>query len=96
MADLTYDVSELERLGSGLQRTHQNLEHDKNLKDYGRDELGHAKVASAVDDFVNDWDDKRNRLTKSVGELAEMASKSAETFSKADRDLAEALLEKDQ
>ena len=96
MGNLEYNASELDGLGRRLTRIHSDLENEKQLKRYDRDDVGHQRVASAIDHFVDDWDDKRNRLAKSVGQLGEMSSTSAQTFTDADRDLAETLLEKQQ
>jgi predicted nucleic acid-binding Zn-ribbon protein len=94
MADLTYNSGDLEILGDQLTDLTGKLKDDGRLKELNREEVGHNKVADAIDDFVNDWDDKRKKLTQKVEALAEMASKSHEEFTKADLELAEALKQK--
>ncbi|KQX75018.1 MULTISPECIES: hypothetical protein [Aeromicrobium] len=91
MADLTYNSGDLETLGAQLKDLHGKLKDDGRLKELNKEEVGHTKVAEAIDDFVNDWDDKRKKLNDKVEALGEMASKSSEEFTKADLELAEAL-----
>lgn len=93
-ADLTYDPDRLANLASQMAKITDNLKDDRDLKGYDEDDVAHHKVAQAIDDFVNDWDDKRNKLTEKVESLAQMADKSATEFDKVDRDLAAALKEK--
>ena len=90
-ADLTYNSGDLETLGSQLADITSKLKNDKRYKNFDREQVAHQKVADAIDDFVNDWDDKRNKLTDKVEALAEMALKSNEEFTKADLELAAAL-----
>lgn len=93
-ADLTYNSGDLETLGDQLGDLHGKLKDDGRLKELNKEEVGHNKVAEAIDDFVNDWDDKRNKLNDKVEALAKMASSSSEEFTKADLELAEALKQK--
>jgi hypothetical protein len=89
MADLTYNSGDLSVLGDQLADITTRLKDDGRLKSYDRADVAHRKVADAIDDFVNDWDDKRKKLTEKVEALSEMAKKSDEEFTKADRELAE-------
>lgn len=91
--DLSYDSERLSNLATQLSKITGNLKNDKNLKKYDVEQVAHEKVAQAIDDFVNDWDDKRNKLVEKVESLADMASKSHEQFEQVDLDLAAALTE---
>jgi len=93
-ADLTYDPDRLATLASQLGAITQNLKSDRDLKGYDVEDVSHQKVADAIDDFVNDWDDKRNKLTEKVESIGQMAEKSHDEFTKVDLDLAAALTEK--
>ncbi len=93
MADLTYNSGDLATLGDQLGDITSKLKDDGRLKSYDKADVAHNKVAEAIDDFVNDWDDKRNKLTDKVEALGEMARKSHEEFTKADLDLAASLEE---
>lgn len=89
--DLTYDSERLATLSGQMSTISGNLHDDRALKSYDIDQVGHRKVADAIDNFVNDWDDKRNKLIEKVDALAEMASTSHENFTQVDLDLAAAL-----
>lgn len=91
MADLTYNSGDLSVLGDQLADITTRLKDDGRLKNYDRNDVAHRKVIDAIDDFVNDWDDKRKKLTEKVEALAEMAKKSDEEFTKADLELAASL-----
>ncbi len=93
MADLTYNSTDLEGLGTDLTRITSDLKNDNDLKDVDISDVAHQTVVDAINDFVNDWDDKRKKLTNKVEALAEMASQSSEKFDQADRELANALLQ---
>jgi malate synthase len=91
--DLTYDPERLSTLASNLGDITDDLKNDRDLKSYDVEDVSHQTVADAIDDFVNDWDDKRNKLLEKVESLAEMADKSHEQFEQVDLDLAAALKE---
>lgn len=91
--DLAYDSERLSTLATQLSKITGNLKDDNKLKSYDIDDVAHEKVASAIDDFVGDWDDKRNKLVEKVEALADLAAKSHEQFEQVDLDLAAALTE---
>lgn len=93
MPDLQYDLELLREFGATLTRIADDLHHDKRLAEHGVDDLAHRDVVDAVRDFVDDWDDKRRKLTQRVESLGSMASDSAERLDEADRELARALRE---
>lgn len=95
MADLTYNSGDLQTLGDQLGDLTTKLKDDGRYKEYNKNDVAHNKVAEAIDDFVNDWDDKRNKLTDKVDALGEMARKSHEEFEKADLELAASLEQED-
>lgn len=93
--DLSYDKERLSTLATQLSKITGNLKDDGDLKSYDVDQVAHQKVANAIDDFVNDWDDKRNKLVEKVESLADLAAKSHEQFDQVDLDLAASLTEKE-
>ena len=93
MADLTYDAERLSTLATQLTTITDDLKSDRDLKGYDVQDVAHEIVAEAIDNFVNDWDDRRNKLVEKVETLADMASKSAEQFTQADLELAASLTE---
>lgn len=89
--DLEYNTSTLGILAQRLSTITSNLKGDSDLKDYSRDDVDSDEVASAIDDFVNDWDDKRKKLTNKIETLSVAADESFKKYSDADKKLAESL-----
>lgn len=89
--DVAYDSVALETLGHELKTTTSNLKNDGDLTRAGIEQVAHADVVNAIDDFVGDWDDKRKKLTNKVEALSQMATESFNKYSEADRELADSL-----
>ena len=51
-------------------------------------EVNSSDVRSALEEFADNWDDKRTETSKSLSSLAEMVGKAVETFTEADKELA--------
>ena len=87
-ADLTYDISELDALASRLTRLGDQMSSDGRLGDVGADEVNSSEVSDALDDFADNWDDKRTEVAQSLAALSEMVAQAVEAFDGADRELA--------
>ena len=96
MADLQYSLELLDGLGRQLCGLADGLEGNTAGTRWDDEEIGHRRVADALDDFAGSWDDKRGKLTTSLREVGDMATSSAATFQEVDDQLAadiEAILE---
>lgn len=89
MADLSYDISALSGLGSRMRRLSGELDHDGALGTVDTADVNSSDVRSALEEFADNWDDKRTETSKSLASLAEMVEKSVETFTEADKELAQ-------
>lgn len=88
MSDLQYSVSALDTLGSDLASLADDLRNDGRLGDVDRDDVAVQRVADALADFADDWDDNREELANNVENVGSLASEAAATLSQADQDLA--------
>ena len=53
--------------------------------------VGHDEVADALDEFATNWRRHREKLTKNLEAVAEMAADSAKTYKQTDDELARSL-----
>ena len=91
MADLTYSVPALNRLGRELNGLADAMDGTATRTSWNREDVGHRAVADALDDFAGSWDDKREKLTGSLRDVGKMATDSASTFEGVDEELAAAV-----
>jgi hypothetical protein len=87
MADLQYSLQLLSSLGRELTGLAGAMNGTTDNR-WDREEVGSDRVADALDHFAGNWDDKRELLTRSLEEVGEMATSSAETFREIDDELA--------
>ncbi len=87
MADLQYSLQLLSSLGRELTGLAGAMNGTTDNR-WDREEVGSGRVADALDHFAGNWDDKRELLTRSLEEVGEMATSSAETFREIDDELA--------
>lgn len=88
MADLSYDITALTALGTKMRRLSSELDADGGLGSVSTAEVNSSDVRSALEEFADNWDDKRTETSKSLSSLAEMVDKAVETFTEADKELA--------
>lgn len=96
MADLQYSLELLNGLGRQLSGLADGLEGNTAGTSWDPEEIGHRRVADALQEFAGSWDDKRGKLTTSLREVGDMATSAASTFREVDDQLAaeiEAILE---
>lgn len=94
MSDLSYSVDVLTGLGGDLKNLATDLEDGEGSAHYGTSDVGHVRVADALDNFRTNWNDNRDHLAEKLATLGDLATRSAEGFSEADADLARRLREK--
>ena len=88
MADLTYSLDLLRNLGRELSGLADAMDGTAPRTSWDREEVGHRRVADALEGFDDSWDDKRERLTSSLRSVGTMATDSAQTFQDVDDQLA--------
>jgi hypothetical protein len=88
MGDLQYSLQLLTGLGSELGSLADAMDGTGPDTRWDREDVGHRRVADALQHFAGSWDDRRELLTRSLREVGEMATASAETFRDVDEQLA--------
>jgi hypothetical protein len=86
--DLQYSLRRLTDLGQELRGLAGALDGTVADTRWDPEEIGHHRVADALEHFAGSWDDKRELLTRSLDEVGEMAASCAETFQGVDDELA--------
>jgi hypothetical protein len=94
VSDLSYSVDVLQGLGGDLKNLSTDFKDGEGSANYGTSDVGHVRVADALDNFRTNWNDNRDHLAEKLATLGDLASKAAEGFSEADADLATKLREK--
>ncbi len=92
MGDLEYAVADLRALGKRLHSLRDGLASDGPLCHVDKYDVNSRHVIDALNEFANDWDDKREGLAKSLGSLGDMVTKAADSFTAVDEDLAKKVL----
>lgn len=93
MGDIEVAIDDLAALGSHLDTLAGDLKDGDAKADYTTDDLAHSKVVDAMDNFRGNWDDNRDHLADKLGKLGELATTSADWFTKTDDDLAKKVRE---
>jgi hypothetical protein len=87
--DLCVDYSVLEKSKTDLTTIKNEFENASRHKDAVRGSLGSGEVASAMDEFVDNWDYHRKDLLESIEALLKMVEETINTFQKTDQKLAD-------
>ncbi|MFI6428243.1 hypothetical protein [Promicromonospora sp. NPDC050880] len=86
MADVIVTKEVINEGAEQLKGVLHELEHMSEKWD-GGDIFGHKKVAGAMDDFIDDWWVKREKLQENVKDLQEKMEQSAEAWDSVETDL---------
>lgn len=87
---LTIDLALLRATGAGLGQIKDALQSAESTKP-GAEVLGSGELASAMDDFVDNWKIHRKKLVSAVEAHQKMAIDSAEAYEDTDQGLAKEL-----
>ncbi|MEU1270214.1 type VII secretion target [Streptomyces sp. NPDC005799] len=85
-------TSELKEISRSVARLKANFEQARDLVDSYGAEIGSGDVASALDDFADDWKKKRKELCDGLEFLGKTAGAAAKAYDGVDQHLADALL----
>ena len=91
MSDLTYSTEKLMELGSELVTIADVMDGKSPAVQYDAADVGHRSVHDALEHFSDNWDDRRELLTRSLRAVGGMALQSSEVFKEADAKLAAAV-----
>lgn len=92
MSDLQVATNELRALGTRLTTLCDRLKSTDGGASYGKEHLAHDDVIGAMDKFRTNWDDNRDHLADKLKKLGELATTTADEFTKADEELAAKLV----
>lgn len=88
MTDLSYDLAAIQSLGSELLTIADVMNGNSAVVQYDEPDVGHERVHSALEEFADNWDDKREQLTESLKAVGGMALQAADVLKEADDALA--------
>lgn len=88
---LRIDTAEVQRTSTNLQRIVRTLEDAADDASRLAAAIPVPELASAVDDFAGQWDDRRRSLVEQVTALTEQARAVADAFDDVDAQLVDAL-----
>ncbi len=91
MSDLTYSTEKLMELGSELVAIADVMDGKSPAVRYDAADVGPRSVHDALEHFADNWDDRRELLTRSLRAVGGMALQSSEVFKEADDKLAAAV-----
>ena len=91
MTDLDIDTAVLTDAGGQLRLVATEFVHANVRSDDVADAVGHGQLAERIREFAHNWDDKREQMVESVGQLAEIACGVGEVFERLETEFVKAL-----
>lgn len=84
------DLDAIRGMGTGLNNVKKAFDGIEKLGQYLED-FGDGDLADKFEDFVDNWEISREKLTEEVGAMAEIAKAAAQAYEDIDHQLAEAI-----
>jgi hypothetical protein len=84
------DLDMIRGMGTGLNNVKKAFDGIEKLGKYLED-FGDGDLADKFDDFMNNWEISREKLTEEIGAMAEIAKAAAQVYEDIDHQLAEAI-----
>jgi len=88
MADITYDVGDLDSLAANLMTIKNSFDNAEKFSDAVSNAVGNAMLAGKVQDFADQWNDKRREMGEKVSDMATFVGNTRDAFQKVDSELA--------
>ena len=88
MADIRYDVGDLDSLAENLTTIKTSFDNAEKFSDEVSAAVGNAMLAGKVQDFADQWNDKRREMGEKVSDMAIFVSNARDAFQKVDDELA--------
>lgn len=85
---ITYSLDLIRGLGSDLQTVADVMDGRNAAAQFDEPEVG-SEVASALEHFSNNWNDKRELLTQGMRNVGNMAQSTADSFEDFDQQMAD-------
>lgn len=80
MADLKVETSVLRDAGRSLRAVYNEFKEADNAASPGRDVIAHNKLRDRLDEFADNWDDRRKEMQSSIEGLGESAEAAADAY----------------
>lgn len=93
--DLDFNLTQLNELFRDLVTVKDNFEQAEKFSDAVSQAVGHEHLASAVQDFADQWNDKRNGLVEKLADLAKAVDTIHDSFITVDQELGSTMHSKD-
>ncbi|MFB6554489.1 hypothetical protein [Streptomyces sp. NPDC056405] len=85
------DLDAIKEMGTGLNNVRKAFEGLDKLKGKYREDFGHGDLESKFEDFAENWELSREKLTEEIKALAKIATAAAKAYEDIDHQLAEAI-----
>jgi len=85
------DVAELRDMAGRLKGLKEEFESQEDTVSGYDDAVGSNEVAGALEEFANNWSDKRRELAEKLEEVAGYASMAADAYHQTEGDLASSI-----
>ncbi len=89
MAELEVELSALRDMAGRLKGLKNEFESQDSKVSGFEDALGAPEVAGALDDFANNWSDKRKELAEMLEQVAGYATLAADAYTETEHGLSE-------
>ncbi|MFD1825191.1 MULTISPECIES: hypothetical protein [Mumia] len=92
MADrIAVDTDVLNEAGRGLRRTYEGFEQTNAWSRPDRETIAHNSLRDRLEEFADNWDDKREDMMEAIKGLGEAAEAAAEAFENLEDEFVKAL-----
>jgi hypothetical protein len=89
--DLKVDTQTLRRAGSALRVVHQEFSAAGELARPDRRVIAHPRLLERLEEFADNWDDRRKDMIDAIEGLADIAVMAAEAYENVETHLVKAL-----
>lgn len=93
--DLDFNLTQLNDLFHDLVAVRENFEHAEKFSDEVSSAVGHATLANRVQDFADQWNDKRDSMIERLAEMATAVDTIHDSFITVDMELSGSMHSKD-
>jgi hypothetical protein len=91
VADLKVDTEVLWEAGSSLRTVYEAFKDADGRADVDRSVIAHGTLRDRLDDFADNWDDKREKMQGEIEGLGEIAEGAAESYERIETEFVAAL-----
>lgn len=90
---LSLNTAELQDTGTALRQVAEEFTNASDNSTTIGDAVGHDELRSRIDEFISNWDDKRDEMVESIDGLGDVAEGIGDAFEEIETELAKTLKE---